>query len=324
MLLYVDIIDACHLRCPTCARGSRAMPNTSRKMPLSLFEEVVAKGREEGAYRIDLFNWIEPFICRDLERYVEAVARAGLPCGVASTLSLRRIPNLAAVLAHAEILTVTLSGITQETYAINHRGGNLAYVMDHLETISALRRGGEITTYVELRFLRFDYNAHEQEAVARLAHDLGFSFQVLLASGDPCRWTQAALQAQTVEAVRSYRAGRPQEEGGKVCPLIFEHVPLDAAGEVFLCSAVGNFEILRIGSYLGLSREESLWRRYTHPRCNVCSWRRRSATPIEKTALYQSLAGHLRDPIVVRVPALSAPLPGARPTSQGFYSKDGR
>ena len=31
---YVDIIDACSLKCPTCVRGLRLMQNTSAKMSL--------------------------------------------------------------------------------------------------------------------------------------------------------------------------------------------------------------------------------------------------------------------------------------------------
>lgn len=75
MLLYVDIIDACHLKCPTCARGVRAFPNTAKKMSLQMFRDIVHKAKDDGAYKVDIFSWIEPFLCRNLYEYIAIVNR---------------------------------------------------------------------------------------------------------------------------------------------------------------------------------------------------------------------------------------------------------
>ena len=44
---WIDIIDACHLRCPTCIRGVRGIENSGRKMPLEMFEQIIAKVKAE-------------------------------------------------------------------------------------------------------------------------------------------------------------------------------------------------------------------------------------------------------------------------------------
>src|SRR3977135_2527774 len=64
MYLYVDVIDACHLKCPTCVRGVRAFPNTATKMSLEMFDAIVRKAKDDGAYGVGLFSWTEPFLCR--------------------------------------------------------------------------------------------------------------------------------------------------------------------------------------------------------------------------------------------------------------------
>jgi hypothetical protein len=47
-IAYVDTIDVCHLRCPTCIRGLRGMENTTDKMDLEVFERVLARLRQQG------------------------------------------------------------------------------------------------------------------------------------------------------------------------------------------------------------------------------------------------------------------------------------
>ena len=78
MLLYIDINDACNLKCTTCPRGVRAFPNTSKKMSLSMFRRIVEKGRHDGAYQVGLFNWVEPFLIDDLSEYTKIVKQFDL------------------------------------------------------------------------------------------------------------------------------------------------------------------------------------------------------------------------------------------------------
>jgi pyruvate-formate lyase-activating enzyme len=318
MLLYVDVIDACHLKCPTCVRGVRAFPNTARKMPLDMFRAIVAKAKADGAYRVSIFSWIEPFLCRDLFDYTEAIRAAGLPCGMSSTLSLRRIPQFERTLRHVDLLTVSISGFDQETYEINHKGGNLVWVKENLERISALRQSGEIATEVTLRLLLFDYNRAHEAPLRDYASALGLRFEALLAAGHPLRAPQPANMRDKIGArLGAFSSERPHEPQGKVCPLIFEHVTLNAAGDVYQCTAYGNYDVLNIGPYLSLSREEVLLRRYMQPICNSCSWGRRAATETEHRLLQQALAHRMGLPIEDRVPQLSGPVKHRPLTADG-------
>jgi len=273
------------------------MVNTRRQMPIEKFGRIVQKSIAEGIDHIGLFNWIEPFLCKDLEQYVRAVCEAGLTCGLSSSLSLPRIDALESVLVGVETLLVSMSGYDQDIYEVNHVGGRVAWVEQNLERIAVLRRSGRIKTYVVLKFIRFDYNVQEESKLQSLAERLGFAFEVLDGSGHPKKWSMAGTGAQVASSLTAFRSGRDQEPVGHVCPMIFEHVSLDADGEAFLCCAIGNFDNLKIGPYLDLTPEEILFRRYTHPFCNACLWTRRPAEPNELRALQQAFASHLGEPI---------------------------
>ena len=325
MLLYVDIIDACHLKCPTCPRGVRAFPNTSKKMSLGMFREIVAKAKEDGAYRVDLFSWMEPFLCPNLHEYIEVVKNAGLPCGVSSTLSLRRIRNFEAALALTDVLTISISGFSQEIYQINHVGGRVEWVKQNLKTLAELKRNGGTAVGATLRMLMFDYNRGEEAQLRELADATGIAFEVLLAEGHPVRLQQPKdAEARLRDRVQNFSATPRVDLKGKVCPLIFEHVTINADGDVYQCSAYGNYDITRIGPFLELSREEVLLRRYTHPMCNSCGWTRRDADPIDRALLEQALLSRLGFESRPRLSRLSWPRHGTARTSEGYIVSKSR
>jgi hypothetical protein len=224
-----------------------------------------------------------------------------------------------------DLLWVTISGCTQPIYEINHVSGNVEYVLQHLKDISFAKKAGIIETDILLRFLKFDYNAHEERALRALAEDYGFRFEVMLGTGHPIRMRASPNREQEMmQLLGSFSSSRIYDEPGSVCPLLFEHICVNADGDVYQCSAHGYHPPLRIGAYLDLSREEILMRRYTHPFCNSCNWKRRQATDVEKALLHQALDVRLGRPIFDRVPRLSEPDAPVRLTPAGDQlPKDG-
>src|SRR3974377_83537 len=86
---YIDIIDKCNLRCPTCVRGTRLLKNSDNTMSIETFRSIVRKARNEGYHGIGLFNWIEPFLSKAIDQFVAVVKQEGLYCGISSNLSLK-------------------------------------------------------------------------------------------------------------------------------------------------------------------------------------------------------------------------------------------
>ena len=292
MILYVDIVDVCNLKCPTCVRGTRLLANSPRTMSLDKFERIAIKAQKEGFSTIGFFNWTEPFLAAGLEKYVSIVKTLGLFPVISSNLSLGKIRNLEAVLAETYMLMVSVSGLNQQVYEINHVGGDFDLIMANLEQISLLKRTGRINTRIVLKFIQFDYNVGEREKLRELAERLGLEFEIVTGSGHPS-WAMIHAEEDLLQRLSSYNSSRPHEKPGEVCPMLFDHVAIDCEGDIFECCAYGNFDVMRIGQYLDLSPEETLLRRYQHPVCNSCNWPRRAATEEEKYLLARSVLSRL-------------------------------
>ncbi|NEX19215.1 radical SAM protein [Thiorhodococcus mannitoliphagus] len=296
-IIYVDLIDACHMKCPTCVRGTRLLPNSSRRIPMAQFERIVAKAKHEGYENVGLYNWTEPFLNARIADYIRVVKSLDLNCEVSTTLSFRGRTALIEESLRAGLnrLIVSVSGFTQELHQINHRGGNLAMVKANLEHMAQLMAREPIKTQILLRFLRFDHNQGEEPLVADYARQLGFAFEPLQGVGmvdNPI--SNYAHQEGYLERLRDYSPARLQMHDGEVCPLIMETVAVDANGMVSLCCANPNYPALEIGPYLELTREEIMIRRYAHPLCPSCAFPRRAATPEDHKHLLGALSVRLK------------------------------
>jgi pyruvate-formate lyase-activating enzyme len=291
-IAYIDIVDACPLKCPTCTRGVRVMPNTSAKMNLETFRAVVGKIKREGYGRIGLFSWTEPFLVRDLQDYVAEVKKWDLPCLLSTTFSLRHIDNLeATLLAEPDLITVSVSGFDQATYQINHVGGDLGYVFANLERAAKIVKSNALATTITLRFLEFAHNAHQEDSLRAHAAALGIDFEIIPGAGDP--FDPGERGEWTDDFVRKLIAAAPEtspETCGQICNLMFGQISIDCHGDVYTCCAYPTHPSLRIGRYLDLSADEILLRRWTHRFCKACNWPRSDATDGDKTRLYRAVA----------------------------------
>lgn len=303
-IAYVDTIDTCHLRCPSCHKGVRTIPNTTRKMPLEMFERIVNKLKAAGYQIVSLYNWTEPFLNRQLPDFVALTKRAGLGCELSTTLSLRRVDSLEAVLqAGLDRMRVSMSGLEQEIYQINHVGGVVSDVLSNLRRMRALLDQHALAPEVLIKMIRFDYNSDEEPKLRALADELRFGFELTEGMSNPSN-DQRLHKTTEVEFERyfttSWRGDTP-ESRGELCPLLFDQIVIDVVGDVYLCCAFPTYPSLRIGNYLELTDQEILLRRYAHPLCRVCYMPRRPASAADG----ERLAGAMRD----RFPAAPPDMP---------------
>jgi hypothetical protein len=293
---YVDTIDVCQLKCPTCVRGLRVLENSSAKMSLEQFKEIANKLKVEGYNKIGLFNWTEPFLNRTLQDYVAEVKKHDLPCWISSTFSLRHIDNLEATLvAGADLIIVSMSGMDQETYETNHVGGDLAYALQNLRLAADIVRRFGLPTVIRMRFIRFDYNAHHIDPAQAFARDLGIDFEVIKGGGNPF---DSDLAGHTDRFFRDHIATADsqtsQEACGKTCGLMFDQIAIDCKGDIYICCAMPTHPSLRIGRYLDLTADEILLRRYVHSFCRSCNMPRRDASQSDKARLYRAISSSVR------------------------------
>ena len=112
-------------------------------MALDEFEKFMRRCREAfGLEGINLFNWSEPLLVRDIADYVRiAKQHSGCPVALSSNMTVP-IPDerIEALLENLDKLTFSVSGITQEVYEVYHRKGNIDRVMDNTRRFLEVRR----------------------------------------------------------------------------------------------------------------------------------------------------------------------------------------
>jgi hypothetical protein len=290
------------------------MKNSASQMSLDQFTKIVEKLYREGHRQIGLYNWTEPFLNPNLDKYIKVVKSFDLYCHLSSHFSLRRIPHLEAVLLSGlDYFSVTVSGFDQEIYQINHVSGNIAYVKDNLRRAAAIKASSGIHTQIAIRLLKFPYNEDQEPKMAAFAKELGFEFEVPEGRGDPLGHNPVLTNEIVAQHMASYNSERPFEEDGKVCPLIFgAGAVINSRGVAHLCCAYPDFPALAIGSYLDLPQEEILLRRYNHPICAGCTLPRRDATWADKQALLEAMQYRLRMQAVPSAPEVLAEPPMVR------------
>lgn len=260
--LGIDLVDACNLACRTCPRGLRVMKNHAGQMPLSTFEKIIRKAHNNGINTVELYNGTEPFLCQNLEDYTHILAACGLKCVLSSNLSLP-IKNLIMVLRDTAILIVSVSGFAQDIYSVNHRGGNIEQVKNNLRIIAQAKRDGQIKTNVHIRYFNFPYAVKDYENFKKFADELGLSIALEQGGGNP--------QKPLPEPEKTYLSvpglGRISREP---CAIMGRRLPMDMYGDCYVCCALVNSPLSRVGNFLQDDFEEIEYRRFNHPYCQIC------------------------------------------------------
>ncbi|MFM9048376.1 MAG: hypothetical protein ACKOOH_12155 [Cyanobium sp.] len=276
---WIDVVSGCNLRCAACPVGMPEFTNSIgkqlREMELETFEKICIKAKEEtnGQCRFGLYNWTEPTLHSRLHELVACANRHGIPCGISSNLnhyydwSLLRDVDLCN-------FTITVSGFTQKTYAINHKGGRIEPVLKNLVDISAIL--GDTPSYkrIRVRYLVHRDNKHEVSTFKHLCDRLGLEFEVYHAyympidrmfeglSGVPEGLEYIEYSPRIVaNAIGSYRTNQ--------CALRDSQVVLDVDGNFGVC-CVESPSAPQIANYLNTPFKEMQAARYGSDLCKKC------------------------------------------------------
>jgi hypothetical protein len=70
--LNIDIINACSLKCPTCAIGSMGYSRGGALMSFDLFRKILDKAESEvGVRKVQLYHYSDPCLHKDLHHFVQ-------------------------------------------------------------------------------------------------------------------------------------------------------------------------------------------------------------------------------------------------------------
>jgi MoaA/NifB/PqqE/SkfB family radical SAM enzyme len=172
--LTLDPSNFCQLQCPFCPTGANKGTRAKGRMDFDHFKKFIDR---VGPYliRMELMNWGESLFNPRLPDMIAELKKHGVSLELHenfNNVSEETIENL--VRSGLDVLSVSVDGLTQETYEKYRIGGNLERVLANLATLARKRTElGQTTPRIVWQYLVFRHNEHEVDRVESFARERG-------------------------------------------------------------------------------------------------------------------------------------------------------
>jgi MoaA/NifB/PqqE/SkfB family radical SAM enzyme len=207
-------------------------------------------------FHLDMFNWGEPLLHKDTPELVKYAKSKDIRVWVSSNLNAKLTEEYIQRLVKSglDLLVVSISGVTQETYEKYHRLGNISVVRDNMRRIQSARSALKISTpTIIFKFLVFRHNEHEVDIAKRDYKDWGADeIRVGGAFTDISEYDKRFCQSFNVSAfepstipeynpsLKESPARKPRDTNGKnrPCDWLYQAFVLNPNGKVSPCCGV--------------------------------------------------------------------------------------
>ena len=170
----IEVVRACNLLCPSCPVGNglaRQWPNMAFDMYARIID-LCGQTLEQ----LSLFNYGEPLLCRDIDRYVLYAKDAGIERVIIHTNGMLLSKQMGEKIIDAGLdrLTVSVDAVDADTYVKYRIGGDFTALLTNIRQFIALReQAGKTLPQVEGQFIVMSHNEHQISDFAVLCRQLG-------------------------------------------------------------------------------------------------------------------------------------------------------
>ena len=176
-IIVIDPINVCNLKCPFCPTGYGGLPLKPGRMELDLYKMFIDQIARH-TIKLILYNWGEPFLHKDILSMIRYAHRKRIATVISTNLNVMPTGGAEAIVKSGlDDLIISCDGLSQRTYEIYRRGGDLSRVVANLQSIaeakSKLRSQSPV---IEFQYLVFRHNEHEVGRVESFAKDRGADF----------------------------------------------------------------------------------------------------------------------------------------------------
>jgi MoaA/NifB/PqqE/SkfB family radical SAM enzyme len=185
--IRLEVSSRCQLRCPGCPTGrgeNRQGVVGWGFLTLANFQRFTALN--ERVRFIELSNWGEVFLNPEFVGILEHAALSGIRCSLRNGVNLNHATDAqleAVVRCGIADVTVSIDGITEESYSRYRQGGSVERVLRNLRKLLEYRVAmNRQTPRIRWQFIAFGHNEHEIDVASQLADTLGVEFVVKLNS----------------------------------------------------------------------------------------------------------------------------------------------
>jgi radical SAM protein with 4Fe4S-binding SPASM domain len=170
----IEIVRACNLRCPSCPVGN-GLALRWPAMPFALYQEIINVS-SRTLKQLSLFNYGEPLLCPEIDRYVDYAKRSGIKRVTIHTNGLLLSEDMGVRIITAGLDRLTISIDAVDTYAYNQYrlGGDFETLLGNIRQFMMSRnRLGKALPEVEGQFIVMAHNEHQMGKFADLCGELG-------------------------------------------------------------------------------------------------------------------------------------------------------
>lgn len=260
----------CNLRCKLCPIGQK---RSGRKIGFLTYEVVERVIEDLGPflYAIELYNWGEPLLNKNLFEYIRLLKEAGIKTMVSTNLNIFN-DNICRELINSglDLLIISLDGCSQESVEQYQVGSNYEHVISNVKKIADYRNLiGANNPVLKWRFLVTRFNENEIKYARRICKEVGFDLLELVKikcdMGKELLWDKKTrflnvepyLPKNERLSIYNNTLGEIETYNDNFCPYLWSSTVINWNGSVSPCSTVWD-EIYDFGNILETSFEE-IW-----------------------------------------------------------------
>lgn len=241
LTLYVDVIDMCPLRCPTCPTGVQGSRPEIAMRP-ETYEKILVKTLSECKIRkVQLYRFGDPLLHPDLHEFIEIGHKYGIKSSLSSAIQVVYADMRKVIDARPSEFRISYSGKDMHLY---QRGANLGKFLENLYKLDRLPRHSE-TRWV-MFFHIYKDNFEEIAPAKELAKEYGYDFvsfpatfmvydHIIEGYTERDKKTLAMLTETPKENIARLLK---KPKATDYCNMQEGEITLDAKGQMYLCQCM--------------------------------------------------------------------------------------
>lgn len=174
-------VAGCNLKCAMCPRGGLCGLKNNQKglMDFELFKRIIKKVVDEK-YKLGMVqfgNWGESLLNPLFPEMVRYAKSELGPILVSVTTNLTYLKDPAEIIESGlDIMSVSISGMTQEVYSKNHVGGNINVVLSNLKKLIYYKKKLNSNIQLTIFFHDYLYNKKDADLARKFCKNNGIEF----------------------------------------------------------------------------------------------------------------------------------------------------